>query len=162
MRRGTAVLALAFLAGSVALAVWLYGNRQPRQQRPIVDRRPDLRKLVAEQEAESAQAVANYRPKTQARIDDLDIAVVDLLRQLPGVVQVEAGVQAEKPTCRIIHLRDWHFVPKELLAIDMTEAHGSELTEDEIDRLHGSFFLKSNSSSLSRWPSCAASSSTTA
>src|SRR5438132_1022991 len=77
MRRGTAVLVIPILIGSVALVIWLCAKRQTRQQQPIVDRRPDLRRLVAEQEAESAQAVVKYQPKTQDRIDDLDISVVD-------------------------------------------------------------------------------------
>lgn len=142
MRRGTAVLVISILVGSVALAVWLCANRQNRQQQPIVDRRPELRRLVAEQEAESTQAVIKYQSKTQARIDALDISVVDLLRQVPGVVQVEAGVKAEKPTCRIVHLRDWHFVPKDLYAIDMKNAHGRELSAEEIDRLHQELLLE--------------------
>jgi hypothetical protein len=138
MRRGTAVLVLAILAGSVGLAVLLYGNRQNDSPPPIKteDRIPRLKELVANQEKESTQAVAAYRPKTPARIDDLDISVLDLLRHLPGVAEVEVGVKAEKPACRIVHLRDWHFVPKDLFAIDMKNAHGRELSTEEIDRLY--------------------------
>jgi hypothetical protein len=32
--------------------------------------------------------------------------VIEFLRQLPGVVQVEIGVEAKKPTSRIVQLRD--------------------------------------------------------
>jgi hypothetical protein len=90
MRRRTAVLVLACLLGSVALAVWLSGKRRDGLQPPArhEDRIPELTKLVSDQEGESAQAVANYRPRYQARIDDLDISAVELLRQLPGVAQV--------------------------------------------------------------------------
>jgi hypothetical protein len=66
----------------------------------------------------------------------IDSPVVDLLRQLPGVVQVEVGVTAKKPTSRIVHLRDWHYVPKDLYALDMKETLGRELTTAEIDRLY--------------------------
>ncbi|MBY0514855.1 MAG: hypothetical protein K2P78_13190 [Gemmataceae bacterium] len=52
------------------------------------------------------------------------------------MVRAEVGVRAEQPTCRIVHLRDWHFVPKDLYALDMKTATGRELTGDEIDRLH--------------------------
>jgi hypothetical protein len=45
----------------------------------------------------------------------------DLLRQLPGVVQVEVAVRAEQPTHRIVHLRDWHFVPRDLYALDSND-----------------------------------------
>jgi len=96
---------------------------------------------VAEEEEESAQAVANYRPKSKSRIGDLTVSVEGILRQLPGVVRVEVVVQAEKPTCRIIHLRDWHFVPKDLYAIDMNNAKGRELSAVEIDQLHEELLL---------------------
>ena len=134
-----AIVALVLFTGVVALAVYLYVGRPL----PLTGERiPALNKLVAEQEEESAQAVANYRPSNKARIDDLDVSVVDLLRQLPGVVQVEVSVAAEKPTHRIVHLRDWHFVSKDLYAIDMKAAHGRELTAEEIDRLHQELLLE--------------------
>src|SRR5437016_6710909 len=106
MRRKGAVLAglVVLLAG----AVFVYVNNQktaPSHPAQIEDRRPKLKQLVAEQEIESAQAVARYLPKNKTRIDDLDAQVVDLLRQLPGVVHVEVAVVAPKPTCRIVHLR---------------------------------------------------------
>jgi len=55
------------------------------------DRILALKKLVANQEAESGREVMKYQPKTQARIDDFGIPAADLLRQLPGVARVEAG-----------------------------------------------------------------------
>ena len=138
----------AVLAGLVALltgAVFIYVNSPRPALSPaakIEDRVPKLKKLVAEQEAESAQAVAGYTPKTQTRIDDLDSPVDDILRHLPGVAQVEVAVTAAKPTARIVHLRDWHFVPKDLYALDMKQAHGRDLTDDEIDRLHQELLLE--------------------
>ena len=143
MRRISVVLArlVVLLVG----AMFLYVNNQktaPTLQTKTEDRRLKLKLLVAEQEVESVQAVATYLPKNKTRIDDLDAPVVDLLRQLPGVVHVEVAVAAAKPTCRIVHLRDYHFVPKELYAIDMKQAHGRELTDDEIDRLHQELLLE--------------------
>ena len=143
MRRKGLVLAglLVLLVG----IVFLYVNSQksaPSNPARTEDRRPKLKQLVAEEEIVSAQAVAGYLPKNTARIDDLDSQVADLLRQLPGVVEVEIAVAADKPTCRIIHLRDWHYVPKDLFAIDMRQAHGRELTDDEIDRLHQELLLE--------------------
>jgi hypothetical protein len=143
MRRRTALPVLALLAGFVAL-LWMYGNHQSSSPPSAKDedRIPKLTKLVADQEEESAQAVKNYQPKSQARIDDLGNSVDDLLRRLPGVAQVEVGVRAEKPTCRIVHLRDWHFVPKELYALDMKHATERELSQEEIDRLHRELLLE--------------------
>lgn len=138
MRR-TGVVLVGLLVGIVYV-----NNQKPAPSIPASteDRRPKLKELVARQQKESAQAVAAYLPKIKTRINDLDSQVADLLRQLPGVVEVEVAVAAEKPTCRIIHLRDWHHVPKDLYAIDMNQAHGRELTDDEIDRLHQELLLE--------------------
>lgn len=144
MRRVAPVLVVALIA--VTLTVWFKGdwNRPtlPPASVTTEDRIPQLTKLVADQEEESSHAVATYRPTTLARIDDSGTVVVDLLRGLPGVVRVEVGVRADQPTCRIVHLRDWHFVPKDLYALDMKTATGRELTDDEIDRLHRELLLQ--------------------
>jgi hypothetical protein len=79
-----------------------------------VDRRPGLLDLVAGQESESARAVAGYRPTFRHRLDDLGTPAADLLRGLPGVARAEAGVKVERPGRRVLPLRDWHFLPKEL------------------------------------------------
>lgn len=137
---------LVIVIAAVALAFWLKGRSGSPTSSPAPvtteDRIPKLKKQIAEQEEESAQAVAKYAPAIKTRIDDLDSPVVDLLRGLPGIVQVEVGVAVKKPTSRIIHLRDWHYVPKDLYALDMKEVHGRELTADEIDRLHRELLLE--------------------
>jgi len=102
----------------------------------LPDRVPALRAAVAAQAKEAAQTVSSYRPFSNARIDDLQAPVNELLRGLPGVVEVEAKVRAENPTTRIIHLRDWHFVPRDLYAVDLRQAVGRKLSPEEIDRLH--------------------------
>jgi hypothetical protein len=138
------------LAGLIVLLVGIgfvyVSNQKPAPSNPTSteDRRPKLKELVTRQEQESAQAVAAYLPKNKTRVDDLDSQVAELLRHLPGVVEVEVAVAvaAEKPTCRIVHLRDWHQVPKDLYAIDMKQAHGRELTDEEIDRLHQELLLE--------------------
>jgi hypothetical protein len=145
MRR--AIVPILVAAAIVAIALFFPRDNQRRQEPTdpppaAEDRIPKLTKLVAEQEEESAQAVAKYKPKIQARIDKLDSPVVDLLRQLPGVVHVEAGVKADKPVHRIIHLREWHFVPKDHYAVDMQNALGRELTAKEIDQLHQELILE--------------------
>src|ERR1035438_3660945 len=117
MRR--AVVPLVVLVGIFAIAVDCPRNnrrrREPEQPPVTIENRiPRLKMQIAEQEKQSAQAVVKYACTTKTRIDDLDSPVVDLLRQLPGVVQVDVGVAAKKPTSRIVHLRDYHSVPKEL------------------------------------------------
>ncbi len=146
MRRAGPVLVIVCVAAAVALAFWLRGNSgspsSPSTPVTTKDRIQKLKKQIAEQEAESTQAVADYAPASKVRIDDHNSSVADLLRQLPGVVHVEGGVAATKPTNRIIHLRDWHYVPKDLFAIDMKQTHGRELTADEIDRLYQELLLE--------------------
>ena len=132
-------LLLVTLCVGVALALWLRGYvTAPSSE----DRIQKLKEQITEQEVESAKAVAEYAPASKVRIDDLASPVADLLRQLPGVVQVEVAVAAKKPTARIVHLRDWHFVPKDLHAIDLKAAYGRDLTDDEIDRLHEEHLLE--------------------
>jgi hypothetical protein len=46
------------------------------------------------------------------------------------VEQIEAGVQAEKPTHRIVHLRDWHFVPKDVYESRKEAALGLSRSSD--------------------------------
>ena len=147
MRR--AVVPLVVLVGVIAIGVYYRLSNQHRQepeQPPVTieNRIPKLKMLIAEQEKESAQAVVKYASTTtiKTRIDDLDSPVVDLLRQLPGVVQVDVGVAAKKPTSRIVHLLDSHSVPKELYALDMRQAQGRELTAEEIDQIHQELFLE--------------------
>lgn len=144
MRRAVPILVIAF--GAVALAFWPHVNPDSPTSPPAPttseDRILKLKKQIGEQEVDSAQAVANYVPIGKTRIDDLGSPVVDLLRQLPSVVQVNVGVAAKNPSKRIIHLRDWHHVPKDLYALDMKEALRRELTIDEIDRLHQELLLE--------------------
>jgi hypothetical protein len=68
--------------------------------------------------------------------------VVELLGQLPGVARAEVGVQAEKPTCRIVHLRDWHFVPRDLFTIELRQTGGREWTAEEIEQQHQELLLE--------------------
>ena len=88
MRRTHPIVILVILAGLGAATAWLSAT-QNRPQPTREDRIPALTKLVAEQEQESALAVMEYRPRCRASIDDLSLPVVDLLRQLPGVAEVE-------------------------------------------------------------------------
>ena len=142
MQKAAAILVVVI--GAVALALFLKGNSRTTMPPPaaIENRIPKLMQRLAEREKEIEQAVASYAPKSKARIDDLAAPADDILRGLPGVVQVEFLVKADKPTRRAIHLRDWHYVAKDLYAIDMKQVHGRELTEQEIDQLHRELLLE--------------------
>jgi hypothetical protein len=101
-----------------------------------VSRLSELRELVNQQESVAAGVLDRYVPTAAGRLDDLSAPVGALLRQLPGVVDVQIAVSVEKPTHRVVHLLDWHFVPKELYRIDLQAAAGRPLTDEELDELH--------------------------
>lgn len=81
-------------------------------------------------------ATAGADPKVRGHISDLDAPVADILRRLPGVVDVEILVAPKDPTHRLIHVRDYHYVPRSLFALDMRQALGKDLTEKELDDLY--------------------------
>lgn len=137
---------LVFAFSAAVLAFWLTRNSSSVAPPPSPTISDDLisklKRQITDQEIESARAAANYAPLVKIQIDDLKSPVADLLRSLPGVVQVEALVKSEKPTHRIIHLRDWHFAPKDAYAIDMNDAHGQKLPEAEFDLLYQKLLLE--------------------
>ena len=133
---GIVVLALVVLAG---VSFRPSGDSRPQQARSRI---LELQRLVEQQAKESSEAVAAYVPRTKARIDDMTAPASVILRELPGVVNVEVLVQADRPTRRIVHLRDWHHVPRDLYALDLRNAAGRELTGDEIDAHHQEHLLE--------------------
>jgi hypothetical protein len=146
MRRKRLATAGASFLGILALAVlgshFIRTSLSEMNGGTTASRLPELRKLVEQQERESAEATTAYTPKTTARLDDLTASAELVLRQLPGVVSVEVNVRAEKPANRIVHLRDWHFVPRDLYAIDLRNSAGRPLSDEEVDRLHEELCLE--------------------
>jgi hypothetical protein len=145
MKRGTTVVAGGLILGLVALAALgsHFFRRSPEpDDRETENRLPELRELVERQEKESADATDAYTPKMTGRIDDLTTSVETVLRQLPGIVNVELAVHADQPAHHIDHLRDRHFVPKELYAIDLRNAMGKPLSDEEVDRMHEELCLE--------------------
>jgi hypothetical protein len=98
--------------------------------------------MLAEQKRLSDQAISTYPPKTKARFDDLAASPEDLIAQLPGVARVEVLARATNPTNRIVHLRDWHFVPGDLYALGLQTAAGRPLSKEAIDRPHQGHLLE--------------------
>ena len=85
---------------------------------------------------------ASSRSALNARLDDLTVSVVESLKRLPDVVDVEVKVRVEKPTHRIVHLRDWHFITRDAFGIDARNTSENELTEEEISHHYGHFLLQ--------------------
>lgn len=55
------------------------------------------------------------------------------IRSLPGVADVELLVAVENPARSVVHVRDWHVVPRDLYALDLRQAAGRPLDDREID-----------------------------
>jgi hypothetical protein len=136
---------MAFLAAAVAFLVLRLAQRDGNgddllgQARQRVDR---LQAAVEEQRTISERAVTEYKPRGPGRLDDLTTSADALLRQLHGVVQVDTSVSVARPSARIVQLRDWHHVPRDLYALDARQVYGRDLTEEEIDALHEEHLLQ--------------------
>jgi hypothetical protein len=80
-------------------------------------REPSVADLQAKVEKERVDKMRTYQPKVNGMIGDLNAPAADILRQLPGV-SVEQLVKIERPTHRIIHIRDWHYETREVFALE--------------------------------------------
>lgn len=69
-------------------------------------------------------------------LSDLTAPAVAILQNLPGVEAAEVLVKAKRPVHRIVHITDWHFVPREAFAIDIREQAAEAIDDDELDRLY--------------------------
>jgi len=57
------------------------------------------------------------------------------LQSLPGVASATVAVECDSPKLTIIHIRDWHFIERQSFALDVQDASGEPLTDDEVDKL---------------------------
>jgi hypothetical protein len=101
-----------------------------------------LAERVEQERPASSVAVDAYVPTVTGRIDDLAAPAADILRQLPGVADVQVLVSAPKPTHRIIQLRDWHYVPAELFALDMRQQLGRAASNQAVEKLYENHLLE--------------------
>jgi hypothetical protein len=131
--------AVVFLPLVVATAAGCSGNGKGP---PTAGRIEALSNQVEQQRQASEGAVATYTPTIQGKLDDLKAPAADVLRQLPGVAEVEVLVAAPKPTHRIVHLRDWHHVPADLFAADVRQAAGKPLSDEEVGALYREHLLQ--------------------
>jgi hypothetical protein len=101
-----------------------------------------LAERVEQERHSSAEAVDAYVPKVPGRIDELASPAVDILRQIPSVADVQVLVSTPKPTHRIIQLRDWHYVPAELFALDVRQVTGRPLSDEAVVKLYQKHLLE--------------------
>src|SRR5262249_12756797 len=94
-----------------------------------------LEQQIEPQRETRARAVTAYAAGPAGRLDDLNGPAADLLRQLADVVVL---VRAEEPTHRIVHVRDWPFVPLDLFR----QTVGRPLSEEGAAALHRAHVLE--------------------
>lgn len=112
-----------------------------RTAAPTADRTAYLQQAVTDQQAASEAELASYAPREPKPIADLSVDAVAILRGLPGVAEVEVLVAAEKPTHRLVHLSDWHYVPREMFAAD-TRAAGRNLNDAQMEAAYREHLLE--------------------
>jgi hypothetical protein len=119
------------LAAAAGVWYWSGWRRSESALSSLRLRVADLRGRVEKERTVAAEAVEKYQPQDKGRVDDLGRPVADILRQLPGVVNVEVVPAEGKATRRLIHLRDFHHVPRDLFALEL---RGQEaISEEEIE-----------------------------
>ncbi len=144
MKTKQALGAVVFLCvASVVGLLWWRRHEEHRAQGPPVTAEELIRlqHLVESDRAETERAVRAYSPSMEGNLDDHSVDAAGLLGQLPAVAQVDIPSLAAAPTRRIVHLRDWHFVPKDLYALDLSSVRRN-LTNEDIDLLHSRLLLE--------------------
>ncbi len=83
-----------------------------------------------------------YRPLVKGMVEAERAPLAQLFRQLPGVSSVDVCNQCPKPRLRIVHLKDWHYVPRDLFAADIRSASQAEYSDEDVDRLYAEFLAE--------------------
>ena len=90
--------------------------------------------LQSRQRTLSAAAPIHETP--HITLDDLEADAVALLNEADGVARVERLVAVPRPQHRIVHIADWHTVPRALYAADLRDISDHPITDAEIDDAH--------------------------
>jgi hypothetical protein len=110
--------------------------------RPLQARVAALKARVDAEHAAADAAVARYSPAQPARLDDLSAPAADVLRGLPFVERVDVALRARRPRCRVIQIRDYHFVPLELFRLEVLAPQKRTISAEEADLLYEEFLLR--------------------
>lgn len=116
IRRLRLVLSLLGVA-VVLLVLSIYWRRGQSQSDDI----SELKARIPREMELAAAAVEVYSPKNGLVFDEL-----------PNVIKVEPMVRVDKPTHRIIHIRDWHYVPRNLFALEVPEREFERRFEEHL------------------------------
>jgi hypothetical protein len=143
--------AIAMLGAAVAFFMSLEGQKitsttAPRDGSDLAtDAKARIAKLkdrISQEKAAAEDAVSRYAPTTPGRIDELTTPAADLLGGLPFVAKVEVALRARRPACRIIQIRDYHFVPPDLFHQEIVAMTDRMPTVDEGGLLYQEHLLR--------------------
>lgn len=122
----------------IGIVVWVTWPRpNPPNRFEETRQRIEAFKVQLEKTRNEMQtAVEGYKPKEPHRIDDLATDAVEVLKGIPGVAKVTSN-EISKPTARIIHVLDYHYVSKADFA---SESAG--YSQEAINLLYQEFLLE--------------------
>jgi hypothetical protein len=89
-----------------------------------------------------AVQVKNYHPRAEGDILDLSAPAVDILQGLPGAADVRVKVKSRRPKCRIIHISDYHHVPRDLFIAELEQLGRRKFSAVEADIRYRAFLLE--------------------
>jgi hypothetical protein len=96
--------------------------------------------IVRQQErVKRAGAVLDKVKAPRGRLDDLNADAASILCQLPGVVKVDVARPDTPTRHRIVHFKDWHFIPRDVFAADVRDQAEEPVSEAQIDDLYEGF-----------------------
>jgi hypothetical protein len=101
-----------------------------------------LKDRIGQEKAAAEDAVKRYAHSTPGRIDELTTPAADLLRGLPFVARVDVALRCRRPTCRVIQLRDYHFVPRDLFNMEVLALMSRTPTAEEAELLYQEHLLQ--------------------
>ncbi len=136
------VVLLSMIPITYFVSRWISNTSIP----PLIDqtnqRIQKLRVALTEARRSSDQSVDSYQPKIKGNINQLDTSARKILRRLPGITRVDWKPTVEKPTHRIIHILDAHYVPLESIQKDIEQQVSRTLTRDEMQALSEALVLE--------------------
>jgi hypothetical protein len=64
------------------------------------------------------------------------------LENLPQVAHVSVRLECEQPTHRILHIKDWHFVARDVFAADLRDQSKGPISAEQIDAAYDQLLIE--------------------
>lgn len=88
-----------------------------------------------------ANEAAEIETKRSLKACRTSKSLEECLRSLPCVKSVETNGPS-KPEKTVLHLRDWHFVPRDVFDADIRSVNNEPVSDKELDKLYEEFLLE--------------------